>query len=375
MSRDNKRKYLSAYIPEVKPKETPKRDGMKSDGRYAEIEAAVAALNDMIAKQNRDNLDAMYNIDMDNMSSSMRRLFQSYDDGITKANTEIKAWADEMEAGFSAVAQWQKTVEDGTISSIASVNAKADANGASISQFAQWQKTADEEIDGLVNTTAVIKAESDANGASIEQIVTAVGEDGEVTAASIAAAVSEDESFIKLIADRVEVQGTAYFTSLGDEGITTVDGNDIAMISGYDVESISKLTFYKKYTDEAGDEALAQMFRIRTIDNSKSTDIQARYAAILETGFFVEDGEFYLPALKFAAGGMSFDTTSAYFKASQYLTMNAEYGTRIVAEKTYHESVGASGAYPLANNTYIFCSTGIFYCDHEGGVTQVVSVI
>lgn len=370
MSRDNKRKYLSAYIPEVTPKETPKRDGRKSDGRYAEIEAAVAALSDMMAKQNRDNLDAMYNIDMDNMSSSMRRLFQSYDDGITKANTEIKAWADEMEAGFSAVAQWQKTVEDGTISSIASIDAKADANGASISQLAQWQKTADEEIDGLVSTTAVIKAEADANGASITQIVEAIGEDGEVTFASIAAGVSKDESFINLIAENINLEGYVTVSSLEGNGTATINGNNVSLIldgelddGETDVESKSALSFiYEHY--RSGEWQKKEFAKIHTSIAGDDSDETSRYALNIDANKFINDlGETVYASLKMDAAGRvsikgQYGMYLGTYGTSGYITLDAIDNTRINANKTFSS---ASNSTAVAATDYSFNTDGIYY--------------
>lgn len=372
-----KRKYLSAYIPEAKPKETPKRSGTKSDGRIGEIEDAIKAFNDLLAKQNRDNLDALYNIDMDNMSSSMRRLFQSYEDDITSAHSSIETWANEMEAGFSAVAQWQKTVENGTISSIASINAKADANGAQITQLAAWQKTADEDIDGLVTTTAVIKAIADANGASIEQIVEAVGADGEVNAASIITAVNNDTSEVKINADHLDVDAIAIFrnTETG-EGVTTISGDDIVLISDPYGDSISGLTFYKwRYTGEELNEdanELDNMFRIRTIDNETSNDNRARYAAQIQTLSTYEDDVKYNVALKLVSNGsMSLESGhSLYQFAEAYLTLDAAYNTRINANMSYADACMDIG-YAAANNSYVFCKEGIYYVDSDGNAQLV----
>ena len=259
MSKD-KQKYLAAYVPKSVPKETPKRSGIKSDGRTKEIEDAIAAFNELLAKQTRDNLDAMYNIDMGNMSSSMRRLFQSYDDGITKANASIESWANAQEAGFKAIAEWQdettssissiegkadangasiilltefqKKVEGGTIESIARIDQKANENAASIklltdwkgetseslaaleilasqneskiSLLTQWQGTVDDEIEGLVATTAVIGIQADENSAAIESLAQfrKTVEDGSISSiAGIKQQADANASSISLIAE------------------------------------------------------------------------------------------------------------------------------------------------------------------------------
>jgi len=222
----------------------------------------------MMAKQNRDNLDAMYNIDMDNMSSSMRRLFQSYDDGITKAQAEIKTWADAQEAGFKAIAEWQGE----TTKSISSIDGKADANSASITLLNQWKgttssslaavqtlasqneakitsltswkNTAEDDIDGLAETVAAIDQVADENGASITQIVNAVGEDGEVNAASIVAAVNAAGSSVKIDADHVDITGFVTYESLENDGEAYINGNNIGLVSDSDGDSTASLRFW-----------------------------------------------------------------------------------------------------------------------------------
>lgn len=403
MSRD-KQKYLEAYIPEVKPKETPKRSGMKSDGRYAEIEAAVAALSDMMAKQNRDNLDAMYNIDMDNMSSSMRRLFRSYDDGITKAQAEIKTWADAQEAGFSAVAEWQ----DDTNNSISSIEGKADANAASITLLNQWKSdtsnslsavqtlasqneakitsltnwrnTAEDDIEGLSETVAVIEQIADENGASISQIVEAVGENGEVTFASIAAGVSKDESFINLVADEIALKGFVTFESLEGDGDSVINGNNILLLldgsddDGYtDLESENGLGFV--YRTSAGENrGFADIYT--SIDGS-DTNETSRYALnIVANRFDNENGEESFASLKLeAAGRISLWGQFGVYIGTDYegyitLDTPSGYNTRIVASDSYSNAVSAVAE---AANTYHFATDGIYYngVKYAGGGSNV----
>ena len=400
MSRDNKRKYLSAYIPEVTPKETPKRDGRKSDGRYAEIEAAVAALSDMLAKQNRDNLDAMYNIDMENMSSSMRRLFQSYDDGITKTQAEIKTWADEQEAGFKSIAEWQNE----TTNSISSIDGKVDANSASItllnqwkgttssslaavqtlasqneakiSSLTSWKNTAEGDIDGLAETVAVIEQVADENGASISQIVTAVGSNGKVNAASIVAAVNAAGSSVKIEADHLDVDAIAMFKNTAEgEGVTTINGDDIVLITDPYGDSISGLTFYKwRYTNvDEEDNELDNIFRIRTIDNENDDDNYARFAVQIQSLTAYENNTKYHTALKLISNGaMSLESDyGIYVEAADYINLHAgDYGTRIYARESYADMVmyGVSAE----RYSYVFCADGIYYVDGDGNAIWLV---
>jgi hypothetical protein len=545
MSKD-KQKYLAAYVPESVPKETPKRSGIKSDGRTKEIEDAIAAFNELLAKQNRDNLDAMYNIDMGNMSSSMRRLFQSYDDGITKANASIEAWANAQEAGFKAIAEWQdettssissiegkadangasiilltefqkkveggtiesiaridqkadenaasiklltdwkgetseslaaleilasqneskislltqwqgtvddeieglvattavigiqadensaaieslaqfrrtvedgsissiagikqqadansssisliaewqRTVEDGSISSIASIDAKADANSAQITQLNQWkgtasssiaavqtlasqngakitsltswQSTVEDDLEGLSSSVAYIEELADENGASISQIVRAVGEDGEVSAASIVAAVNDAGSSVMLNADRINLDGDIYISgknNYGDEAMRIL-GNKLQMLhfSGED-DSAASIAFWY---DEFDSDLLGTLSTTRNTDNERD----ARYAVTLQTF----DRGSYPVALKLKSNGASSleADTSVYMRAGTYFNIHAEYGTRIYAAIPFRAAIED---YPLEEESYIFCSEGIYFVDWTGDVHLVV---
>lgn len=383
-----KQKYLAAYIPEVKPKETPKRSGMKSDSRLDEIEEAIRAFNDLLTKQNRDNLDAMYNIDMDNMSSSMRRLFQSYDDGITKANASIETWAKDTEAGFKEIAEWQSQTNKSissiegkadantasitllnqwktdASSSLAAVQTKASQNEAQITALASWKDTAEDEVDGLAETMAVIEATADENGARIDQIVSAIGEDGEVTFASIAAGVAEDESFIELIADKVDISGFVTFESLETAGDATVNGNNIALIADAYCDSISQLRFKKwRYTDydyNTEDNRLVDMAAIKSIDNGSTDEDSSRYALLIQTFDTRFNNDLYDVALKLVAqGAFSVETNySAYIFAGEYCTIDALWNTRIRADRDYDDAKNASA---IASSDYSFNTDGIYY--------------
>lgn len=486
-----KLKYLSAYVPEGKPKETPKRGGTGEgggNGRIADIEAALAALNDLLAKQNRDNLDALYNLDMGNMSSSMKRLFQSYDDGITRAEAGIEAWANEMESGFRAVAewqdetthslaqiegkadangasitsltkfqnetvesltqikqesnaqkasielltqfkkdveggniealtsikqqsdenaaqialiaQWQKTVENGTISSIANINAKADNNAASITALntwkngantsitavqslasqneaqitflASWKNTAEDEIDGLAETMAVIEATADENGARITQIVSAIGENGEVTFASIAAGVAEDESFVDIIADQIALKGFVTFESLENtgDGAATINGNNISLIldgelddGETNVESKSALNFiYEHYRSNEWQKK--EFAKIYTSIAGNDSDETSRYALNIDANKFINDlGDTVYASLKMDAAGRvsikgQYGMYLGTYGTSGYITLDAIDNTRINANKTFSS---ASNSTAVAATDYSFNTDGIYY--------------
>jgi hypothetical protein len=397
MSKD-KQKYLAAYVPESVPKETPKRSGIKSDGRTKEIEDAIAAFNELLAKQNRDNLDAMYNIDMDNMSSSMRRLFQSYDDGITKANASIESWANAQEAGFKAIAEWIGTDEDGNlISSAAAIKGAADANHASIealaklvdadskalagfktevsktyattAQFSSFQTTVNNTI---TNSYAGFVTQADAKYAKAAQIASVTDANGNVTAASIAAEIKDDTSLIKLIADKVDISGFVTFESLENDGGATINGNNVSLVGDYYGDSVSELTFYKmKYS--SGD-TLDALFKISTYDIGEEDENGARFGVLLETYSANFGGDDYRTALKLASrGGMSMESKrNIYMSANRYCTIDAEYNTRIVANDSYADA--CMYGYAAAPGSYVFCTDGIYFIDSDGGANWIAGL-
>lgn len=424
MSKD-KRTYLSAYIPEAKPKETPKRSDTKKDDRLDEFEKVLENLNDILKKQNRDNLDALYNIDIDNMSSSMRRLFQSYDDGISSAQAQITAWAEETEAGFAAIAEWENetnksiasitaqtnantssiesltvwkgTVDNGSIQSIASIKQEADANAASIASITQWQSETNQSIasltqtsnansasitaftawQGETNTTmASISQTASDNEASISQIVRSVGEDGDVTAASIVAAINDSKSSVKISADHVVISGFVTFESLEEDGGSTINGNNISLVSDANGDSMSSLDFYKwRYTDDTAEShTLSRMFSIYTTDNEVDDTNLARFAIMIRTRRARENDEYYATALKLESyGAMSMESGGGmYMSADRYCTIEAIYNTRIVAPKSYADACMDIG-YAAAHNSYVFCREGIYYINNSGNASLVVS--
>ena len=397
MSKDNK-SYLAAYVPESKPKETPKRSGVKSDGRMAEIEEAIRAFNDLLTKQTRDNLDAMYNIDMDNMSSSMRRLFQSYDDGITKANASIKSWADAQKAGFEAIAEWIGTDEDGNlISSAAEIKGTADANHASIealaklvdadskalagfksevsktyattAQFSSFQATVNNTI---TNSYAGFVTQADAKYVKTEQIASVTDEDGNVTAASIAAEIKDDTSLIKLIADKVDITGVVTFESLEEDGGSTINGNNISLVSDSDGESISKISFY--HNENYGNSA----YEIGTIFLTDDRDYG--YSLCINANSFRRTSSRYADAslLLRGEGGVVLTSVTQDIVLSSgegiamygqsYCDIGAGYsGVRIHADSDYRDTIDSDPG----ENTFIFVNGGIYYIDSYGDPHEV----
>ena len=108
-------------------------------------------------------------------------------------------------------------------------------NSADIELLTKWQTSAEDELEGLVQSVAVLEMESDANGASISQIVEAVGDDGEVTAASIVTAVNRAGSGVKINADAIDIAGAMGGLTLSASGTGEVESNIATFMNGPDL--------------------------------------------------------------------------------------------------------------------------------------------
>ena len=80
--------YLTASIPEV-PKPAKQAQGGGSNDSYAALEARIAELNEQLVKQNRDNLDAEYNIDEENLSESLLNKINSLEARVKALEDQI----------------------------------------------------------------------------------------------------------------------------------------------------------------------------------------------------------------------------------------------------------------------------------------------
>lgn len=412
MSKD-KRKYLEAYIPEVKPKETPKRSGMKSDGRLDEIEEAIRAFNDLLTKQNRDNLDAMYNIDMDNMSSSMRRLFQSYDDDISEAQASIKTMADANGATIKLLAQWFGKDENGEINqtsesilkmfagrdtafnslkstvvgengsgglvkAVSEVRTQANNNGSAISalQSAVYTTDADgnqitalakfqnevsttyaktsqfstfkSEIEGSVSQTlAGFTTEADKTYAKTSQVAAILGEDGNVSFAEIAAGVSDDESFVKLVAENIVLDGDVYITGKdAGETMMRIWGNRITLNHLYEASLGAAITWWYDGIDTG--EAIGNIYS----DRDTWLDDDLRYSLRFFAG--VVDG--YPGAIILNSEG------AIRQEAGTRICLAAPLNVRIEAQESYFIACTTNfGGIVPAAKSFVFCTDGIYY--------------
>lgn len=353
---------------------------------------------------------SLANLDADNFNDAglkeiadgiARPLQTSFENEFGKTNALIEGWSNEYGSQIKLLTEWKGTASQsissltqkadanaasitllnrwkGTASqSIAAVQTLASQNGAKITSLTSWQNTVEGDLEGLSSSVAYIEELADENGASISQIVKAVGKNGEVNAASIVAAVNAAGSSVKIKADHLDVDAIAMFKNTADgEGITTINGDDIVLITDPHGDSISGLTFYKwRYTNvDEEDNSLDSMFRIRTIDNENDDENYARYAVQIQSLSAYENSKRYHVALKLISdGSMSLESDYAiYMKADEYCTIDAKYNTRIVANDSYADSV--TYGHSAEPGTYVFCTDGIYFIDSDGGANWIAGL-
>ena len=96
-------------------------------------------------------------------------------------------------------------------------------------------------VSYLEGSLATIKQQADENSAIITQVAEVIGEDGEAIKAAVTTAVKDDESFIHMVAENVQVEAIDYdvlaekinfngyvtFENLANDGETTISGGNI----------------------------------------------------------------------------------------------------------------------------------------------------
>lgn len=376
--------YLGANVPE-KEKQAQKQTSGRENDRFKQLENELAAIKEQLTIQNRDNLDAMYNIGMDNLDDSMKRLISETGNSI--ASIIVKT--NENSASIKAFAEWKNgtgtdslagfvanaTKDFATISMLAQYTTTDDVNGlisnakagiisearqgmATISMLASYTTTTD--VNNLISSaTAGIVAEAQEGMATVSMIAS-VTENGEVTAASIVAAVNDSSSSVKINANHVDITGFVTFSDLEDDGASTINGNNISLISDRYGDSESSITFKKKISTGSSTQ---DFFKLYTIDNSAENDDEARFAVKLET-FRVRatDGYTYGTALKLIGSSISIEPAQTFYVSSLYATIDSERGLGIRARKTGEQLENLLPNGKVAD-TYYFCTDGIYYGD------------
>lgn len=126
---------------------------------------------------------------------------------------------------------WQNTV-DGMSQTIS--QKVTDVDNTMVEKLNIWQQTVNGYKQQITETfkgyegTYVKSTDIEIMAGQVSTIVSELGEDGEVTVASIAAKIAEDESLIELIAGEVDIDGVTKFTNISDgDNQTIIDGAKI----------------------------------------------------------------------------------------------------------------------------------------------------
>lgn len=356
------------------------------------MQEEIEALRNEIAKRNRDQLDMMYNLDMDNFSEDAQALFKKWSNGSEEAIAYFNTYISENEAkwesyaswktstsnsiasisgrvsanesSINSIASWKSNTADAAISSISAIEQKANKNEASISTIVAWkQNTADSAISSISS----IQQQANENGARIGLLVNSSGTGLETSAASVIVdAINNAESSVKISADHIILEGeTSFITAadLSDSGSTEVSGNRINLITQWEstnpsssldfkIELPSGRRYYMGYI-EGGD-----------LGSGELNDARLQFRMVTQS--FTYDGETYYPAIYIkSAGGVAIhsrgDPSGIYVRSYySYITFDASENTRIRANSTYL-SMGNTGPMEHAPNDYVFCSDGIYY--------------
>lgn len=380
--------YLNTSIPEI-GKRAAKTENLSDLDRFSRMQDELEALRNEITKKNRDQLDMMYNLDMDNFSDDTKALFKKWSDGANDAKTYFQTYINSNEAKWQAYSEW-KTATSTSIStiegrvtanessinilsqwkssatnSIAAIQQQANANESSINSLTQWQSSAKKSI-------ATIQQKADANGSRISLLVNSDGTGLVPSAAGIiVSAVNGSGSSVMIKANKIQFDGEASFVtagSLGDSGSTVVSGNRIKLHMLYNTgASTSDLWFTaSQYADDSWKDVLGY---IRLDDSGNGSATSSRYSLMLKTisqARSMGSGTEGLPvAIKLiSSGSISMESNTQdggiYIDALGYLTLKAYENVRIRAQASM-ANMGQTGLMAFSDKDYIFCTDGIYY--------------
>lgn len=384
--------YLNTSIPEI-GKRAAKTENPSDLDRFSRMQDELEALRNEITKKNRDQLDMMYNLDMDNFSDDTKALFKKWSDGANDAKTYFQTYINSNEAKWQAYSEW-KTATSTSIStiegrvtanessinilsqwkssatnSIAAIQQKADANASQINILSQWKT---DTADGAISSIAAIQQQADANGARIGLLVNSSGTGLVPSAAGIiVSAVNGSGSSVMIKANKIQFDGEASFVtagSLGDSGSTVVSGNRIKLHMLYNTgASTSELGFTaSQYADDSWKDDLGY---IRLDDSGSGSATSSRYSLMIKTisqARSMGSGTEGLPvAIKLiSSGSISIESNTQdggiYIDALGYFTLKAYENVRIRAQASM-ANMGQTGLMAFSDKDYIFCTDGIYY--------------
>lgn len=220
---------------------------------------------------------SLANLDADNFNDTglreigegiARPLQTSFENEFSKTNALIEGWSNEYGSQIKLLTEWVGTDEDGNLlSSAATITSAVSKNTAEISNLAKVVDADSKALAGfktevsntyattqqfssfqnsMNSTYAGFVSEANATYAKTAQIASVTDENGNVTAASIAAEIKDDTSLIKLIADKVNISGFVTFESLANDGDGSayINGNNLGLVSDSEGNSTASLRFW-----------------------------------------------------------------------------------------------------------------------------------
>ncbi len=405
------------YVPSADEKRDEVDRTVSKPSGFDALRDEIEQMKDELAKRNRDQLDAMYNLDLDNFSGDVKRLFASYGKNIA----EIKVQADNNGASIEAISKYF----DGESEAFSGFKSLVTSGLATTEQFSSFKTNMEESYSAFITeadgkyaktsslaqyvteselSTAVSNAMATGGYAKVESMAEYVTEsgvskaiadvvagegfattsmiaevrddDGNVTAASIAAKVKDDKSLILAIADEVKIEGTANFVTKSDlatSGATTINGNNVYINLPFDgdldeetkAESELNFTYDGSFWSDRGYEN--SIGRVYTKFTGSDSLDDARFALVIESSsglrHYVDDYRYdeYDAALKLvSARGMSLEAEDGVYinGRNRDIQLDSPLGTRIRAYNTFEDITNMSAA---SIYDYVFASDGIYY--------------
>lgn len=408
-------KYLSYDIPK-QGKASKNKSSVDKENELEKLRKELEEIKETLTIQNRDNLDAMYNIGTDNLDDGLLKFISQTGNSI--ASLIIKT--DENSASIQAFAEWKDgngkdslagfiaeatkdyatsemlakyTTTDKVNSLIstatAGVVAEAREGMATVSMLANYTTT--DNVNSLINNAKsgiVSEAQKDMatismlssytttsqvnslissassgiiskaqDGMATTEMISAVTDRyGDITAASIVAAVNDSSSSVKISADKVDISGFVTISDLETPGSVEIYGNNISLNADSDGDSESTIEFvaYSSYRDDD-----VVMARIITRDNGSSSEDAARRALVVKTNRPYFDTSTREPvAFKVEAmGSISLESSygKIYMDCYEDIQLHAPTGVVRISPGYF------GGDISLNSGEYTFCADGIYY--------------
>lgn len=231
MPRDKKPKYLSAFIPTESIKETAKRGDPKGDERMAQIEEMLAAIEDANAKNQRDQLDQMYNLEPDNLSVTFNNYINQAAETAKTAQQGVQQTQQQVQDLIQAIGEQGQSVA-GIIREVNELSADVMMIARTQTSQGEYIAAVDAKTNSTSSTVSMVASRVTAAEGKVGQVVDS---NNNIKVASIVAAVNNAGSSVMIGADKIRLNGTTSFIdrySGNGNSATIISGNTFT-IQGY----------------------------------------------------------------------------------------------------------------------------------------------